>query len=89
MFNNNSYSTKNTMNISAVSGSIQKSHKKSFMKLFHMKSELSDEIFALYGDYSVPKYRGKNIHVLQIMCMSNDCLLAEIVYIDDFEEKSE
>lgn len=89
MFNNNSYSTKNTMNISAVSGSIQKSHKKSFMKLFHMQSDLSDEIFASCGKYSVPKYRDKGIHVLQIMCMSNDYLLTEIIYIDDFEEKSE
>lgn len=85
MFDN--YCTKNNININAVSGTIVKNYKKSFLLHFSRKSDLWNRI---QGDH--PKYYSDKcnkldeIVVLQIMIAGNDLFIAEVMWKNDFEE---
>lgn len=73
----NTISQKTTIN-NPANGIIQKSNEKSFFLNFHNKSSLADGILS-----EEPNYGRKGVSVLQILLMSNDWLLCEIVYSDD------
>ena len=69
-----------TTQINAVSGTLQKTLRKSFFKRFHMNSSLAEEIFGKQRIY------GKDIVVLQIMLCGEKEFLMEAIYEKDYEE---
>ena len=81
----NSYSSNNSIKINAVSGTIVKNYRKSFILRFHMKSSMADCI--LSENPSIKRYRDEiPVVVLQVMLCGDKELLAEIMYKDDFDE---
>lgn len=81
----NTYNTGN-MNISAVSGTLVKTYKKSFFKAFHYDSKVAENAF----NQNVPSmyYRHdqyKAIVVIQCMNIADGWLLAEIMWKEDFD----
>lgn len=73
----NTISQKTTIN-NPANGIIQKSNEKSFFLNFHNRSGLADKILS-----EEPNYGHRSVSVVQILLMSNDWLLCEIVYSDD------
>ena len=71
MFNTNS--NKTTID-APTQGIIQRTNEKSFFLIMHYNSELSSEIFA-----SKPKYRDKDISILQVLLMVDGRIMVEIV----------
>jgi hypothetical protein len=72
MFNTTTQNTK--INIPAT-GIIQRSNQKSFFLNLQSRSKLANDIFS-----SKAEYNGKKISILQVLLMSEDWLLCEIVY---------
>ena len=69
-----------TTQINAVSGTLQKTLRKSFFKRFHMNSPLAEEIFGKQ------KMNSKDIIVLQIMLCGEKEFLMEAIYKEDYED---
>lgn len=81
----NSYSSNNSIKINAVSGTIVKNYRKSFMLRFPMESYMAENI--LSENPYIRSYRSeKPIVVLQVMLCGDNELLAEIMWKDDFDE---
>lgn len=76
--NNNSFN----YNINAVSGTLRKSHPKSYIVVRNVSKD------TCLFDESQPTaiYRGREVIVLQVMLTGNDRCLVEFVYKSDFEE---
>lgn len=101
MFDNysrNSYNNPQTVNINAVSGTIVKNYKDSFILRCHMKSELAEALLAKEpqlikrivehpGTYSSWKEKIKEpVVVLQVMLCGEQELLAEVMWKEDFDK---
>ena len=89
MFNSYNVSNPQAVNINAVSGTIVKNYKDSFILRFHMKSGMANTIFDVNprlkkGDFHDSKY--KPIVVLQVMLCSEQELLAEVMWKEDFDK---
>lgn len=65
----------NTKINTPATGIIQKSNANSFFIRFHKNSTLSNDIFC-----SKPLYKNQNVIVLQVLLMSDDYVLCEVVY---------
>ena len=92
MFNSYNVSNPQTVNINAVSGTIIKNYKDSFILRFHMRSNMATTIFdrkpSLKEDSSYnSKY--KPIVVLQVMLCGEQELLAEVMWKEDFDKMYE
>jgi hypothetical protein len=84
----NSFNIPQTVNINAVSGTIVKNYKDSFILRFHMKSTMADLL--LDKKPRLQKY-GKNepVVVLQVMLCGEQEFLAEIMWKEDFDKMYE
>lgn len=81
----NSYSSNNSININAVSGTIVKNYRKSFILRFHMGSSMADCILS-ENPFIEKSYSKIPIVVLQVMLCGDGELLAEVMWKDDFDE---
>lgn len=88
MFNSYSVSNPQTVNINAVSGTIVKNYKDSFILRFHMNSEMATLILGIN-----PRLRRessyKPIVVLQVMLCGEKELMAEVMWKEDFDKMYE
>lgn len=89
MFNRYSVDNSQTLKINAVSGTIVKNYKDSFILRFHMKSEMADLILNRKPRLKEDDYRGaknKPVVVLQVMLCGEQELLAEVMWKEDFDK---
>lgn len=92
MFNSHNVSNPQTVNINAVSGTIVKNYKDSFILRFHMKSEMANTIFDREPRLKERNFRDskyKQIVVLQVMLCGEQELLAEVMWKEDFDKMFE
>lgn len=82
----NSYSSNNSININAVSGTIVKNYRKSFILRFHMKSSMAENILSKNPLMRKNIGEEKPVVVLQVMLCGDGELLAEVMWKDDFDE---
>lgn len=92
MTNNYNVSNPQTVNINAVSGTIVKNFKDSFILRFNMKSEMASNILGRNPKIRIQecyetKYR--QIVVLQVMSCGEKELLAEVMWKEDFDKMYE
>lgn len=101
MFNSYNVSNPQTVNINAVSGTIVKNYKDSFILRFHMKSEIADILLdknpqlvrriVNHGEY--PRNWEEKVKepvvVLQVMLCGEQELLAEVMWKEDFDKMFE
>lgn len=82
-----------TVNINAVSGTIVKNYKDSFILRFHMKSEMAGLVLD-----QEPRLKRKNergyweeepVVVLQVMLCGDQEFLAEVMWKEDFDKMFE
>ena len=84
----NSFNIPQTVNINAVSGTIVKNYKDSFILRFHMKSTMADLLLdknpklQKYGEY-------EPVVVLQVMLCGEQEFLAEVMWKEDFDNMYE
>lgn len=81
----NSYSSNNSIKINAVSGTIVKNYRKSFILRFNMGSLMADHILS-ENPFIAKNYIKIPIVVLQVMLCGDKELLAEIMWKEDFDE---
>lgn len=81
----NSYSSNNSIKINAVSGTIVKNYRKSFILRFKMGSLMADHILS-ENPFIENNYIKIPIVVLQVMLCGDKELLAEIMWKDNFDE---
>lgn len=87
MFNSYSYSSNNSININAVSGTIVKNYRKSFILRFHMKSPMAESMLSKNPSLYIEEICSrKPVVVLQVMLCGDEELLAEVMWEDDFDE---
>lgn len=81
----NTYSVPQTLDINAISGTIVKNYKDSFILRFHMKSTMAEK---LLNKEPALNYYGKNkpAVVLQVMLCGEQEFLAEVMWKDDFDK---
>lgn len=92
MFNNYSVSSPQTVNINAVSGTIVKNYKDSFILRFHMNSRMADTILnrnPRLKEMDLRDSKEKPIVVLQVMLCEEKELLAEVMWKEDFDRMYE
>ena len=92
MFNSYNVSNPQTVNINAVSGTIVKNYKDSFILRFHMKSEMGDIILDRNPRLKERNSRDskyKPVVVLQVMVCGEQELLAEVMWKEDFDKMFE
>jgi len=92
MFNSYNVSNPQTVNINAVSGTIVKNYKDSFILRFHMKSQMADTILDKNPRLQKRDYRDseyKPIVVLQVMLCGEQELMAEVMWKEDFDKMFE
>ena len=79
----NSYNQK--IEINAVSGTLVKNFKDSFIINFHYNSPLAKRLLC---ENPIMEKRGadRDVVVLQTMILPNDYLLCEVIWKDDFEK---
>lgn len=86
----NSYNVSNpqTVNINAVSGTIVKNYKDSFILRFHMKSAMAETLLDIKP--RLQKYREyEPVVVLQVMLCGDQEFLAEVMWKEDFDKMYE
>ena len=91
MFNSYNVSNPQMVNINAVSGTIIKNYKDSFILRFHMKSEMAELVFDRNPRLKKEMYSReyKPIVVLQVMLCGEQELLAEVMWKEDFDKMFE
>lgn len=84
-------STKNNLNINAVSGAIVKNHRKSWFQRFHLESATAKRLLVEGGHKhnSFSDAVKKDVVVLQMVICGNMEVIAECIYKDDFESEEE
>lgn len=88
MFNSYDVSNPQTVNINAVSGTMTKNYKDSFILRFHMKSLMADKL--LTKDPKLQKYSEEEpVIVLQVMLCGDQEFLAEVMWKEDFDKMYE
>lgn len=92
MFNSYNVSNPQTVDINAVSGTIVKNYKDSFILRFHAKSSMADMLLDKKPRLQVGNYRDneyKPAVVLQVMLCGEQELLAEVMWKEDFDKMYE
>lgn len=85
-FNHNSIN--NSIKINAVSGTLVKNYKESFILRFHINSPMADALLDVEPHTTVRTDIGRKdvpVVVLQVMLTGDDCLIAEVMYKSDFD----
>jgi hypothetical protein len=84
----NSFNIPQTVNINAVSGTIVKNYKDSFILRFHMKSTMAENL--LDKKPRLQKYKEyEPVVVLQVMLCGEQEFLAEVMWKEDFDKMYE
>lgn len=88
MFDRYNVDNSQSIKINAVSGTIVKNYKESFILRFHMKSPIGDKILDASPELKVPNTHStyKPVVVLQVMLCGEQELLAEVMWKSDFDE---
>lgn len=93
MFNSYNIDNSQSIKINAVSGTIVKNYKDSFILRFHMKSTMAEKILDKEPKLSrSDEYRNNRnypVVVLQVMLCGNEELLAEVMWKEDFDKMFE
>ncbi|MDO5716119.1 MAG: hypothetical protein Q4P25_06030 [Tissierellia bacterium] len=74
------------LNVSAVSGTIVKNYKDSFLKRFHMRSEFAKSIFDEDGPHIFQDFVKRPAVIIQCMACGDGELICEIMWEEDFDE---
>lgn len=80
------------ISINACSGGIYKTYKESFIKRFHLKSELSNEVLSdnptmlLKTGKSYPEKERVDIVIVQVVICGDMEVIAEIIKKEDFDK---
>lgn len=80
------------ISINACSGGIYKTYKESFIKRFHLKSELSNEVLSdnptmlLKTGKSFPEKERIDIVIVQVVICGDMEVIAEIIKKEDFDK---
>ena len=83
----NTYYNSQKLSINAVSGILTKTYTDSFFLRFHIRSQLSDELFNVNPKYRAKgTYVDKDIIILQTMLCAENQLIAEVIYKEDFNK---
>lgn len=77
-------SSNNSIKINAVSGTLTKNYKDSFIVRFHMNSKMAEQILS-YNPYIYKKGLEKPVVVLQVMLCADNELIAEVMWKSDFD----
>lgn len=86
MFNTNQF--KNSIKINAVSGTLVKNYKKSFIVIFHRGSQMANDLLDV--DPSIKKNNLQiPVVVLQVMLAGDNYMMAEVMYKKDFDNMFE
>ena len=100
-YSRNSYNNPQTVNINAVSGTIVKNYKDSFILRFHMESEMAESLLSKepqlvrrvisHGSYphDWEEKVKEPVVVLQVMLCGEQEFLAEVMWKDDFDKMYE
>lgn len=83
----NSYNQK--IEINAVSGTLVKNFKDSFMINFHYNSPLAEQLLCKKPTLKKCDNVNEGVVVLQTMILPNNYLLCEVMWKDDFEKMFE
>ena len=93
MFNSCNIDNSQSIKINAVSGTIVKNYKDSFILRFHMKSTMAEKILdkepKLLRSDGYRDNRNYPVVVLQVMLCGNEELLAEVMWKEDFDKMFE
>lgn len=77
----------NNVKVNAVSGTIVKNYKESFMRRFHLKSSLADDLLRDEPSmYNRRKKDNRPVVILQILLCGEGEVIAEIMWKEDFEK---
>ena len=80
------YSNSQSIKINAVSGTIVKNYKKSFILRFNMKSLFANELLSTSPEIKNKAGVYKPVVILQVMLCGENELLAEVMWESDFNE---
>lgn len=92
MFNSYNVSNPQTVNVNAVSGTIIKNYKDSFILRFHIDSPMADRLFDKEPRLKDGPFRDskcKPVVVLQVMLCGEQELMAEVMWKEDFDKMYE
>jgi hypothetical protein len=89
MFNSYAVSNPQTVNINAVSGTIVKNYKDSFILRFTMRSDMASRIFDSNPTVKLNNGSYKSVVVLQVMLCGEQELIAEVMWKEDFDKMFE
>lgn len=93
----NSHSNNQKVEINAVSGTLVKNYKDSFVLRFHMQSKCAEQVLSenptmptqITNEYGAKYSQNKPIVVLQVMLCGDGELIAEIMWKEDFDKMYE
>lgn len=90
MFNSYSVDNSQSIQINAVSGTIVKNYKDSFILRFNMKSAMAERVLDIKPTLDCKNKYGSSdkvpVVVLQVMLCGNQELLAEVMWKEDFDK---
>ena len=84
----NTFSNSQTVNINAVSGTIVKNYKDSFIVKFHTKSKMADTLLD-ENPRMIKRGNYEDAVVLQVMLCGEQELMAEVMWKEDFDKMFE
>lgn len=74
----------NNLNISATSGTLIKSHPKSFTSVYEINSTFANRVHGKEPVIVVDNYNRKDCVVIQTMVIGSNLLMSEIVWLEDY-----
>lgn len=93
MFNSYSVNNSQSIQINAVSGTIVKNYKDSFILRFHMKSSMAEQVLDMKPTLNCKNKYGNTdkapVVVLQVMLCGDQEFLAEVMWKEDFDKMFE
>ena len=89
MFNSYNVSNSQTLNINAVSGTMVKNYKDSFILRFTMRSNMANWMFDSNPTVKLNNGKYRSVVVLQVMLCGEQELLAEVMWKEDFDKMFE
>lgn len=78
-------SSNNSIKINAVSGTLTKNYKDSFIVRFYMNSKMAEQILSC-SPYICTNRLEKPVVVLQVMLCADNELIAELMWKSDFDK---
>lgn len=82
----NSYSSNNSVEINAITGTIVKNYKDSFFKKFDLDSVFADRVFDTNSPHISNYGNNRPVVVLQMMMCGENKVIAELMWEQDFDK---